>query len=286
MATESNLWFEEMLEMNAGRTMKIKIEDLIEACDSQFQRIEVYKTRPFGKMLVLDGVIMLTEWDECGYHEMLAHVPMFSHPAPKNVCIIGGGDGGTMREVLKHPSVETVDICEIDGDVIRLSQKHLPHLASSFDDRRVTVHTADGAKFVAENKNSFDIILVDSSDPIGPAEVLFSEQFYMDMKEALREDGIAATQSESFFYHEDIVARLTGYAKAHYASPSYYYTMVPTYPSGMIGFTFCSKKYDGLKDFDESRVAPMQDTLNYYNPDVHRGAFALPQFVRRRVERR
>ena len=284
MSTESNLWFEEILEMNAGRTMKIKIEDLIEAFDSQYQRIEVYKTRPFGKMLVLDGVIMLTEWDECGYHEMLAHVPMFAHPAPKNVCIIGGGDGGTMREVLKHPSVETVDICEIDGDVIRLSQKHLPNLASSFDDSRVTVHTADGAKFVAENKNSFDIILVDSSDPIGPAEVLFSEQFYMDMKEALREDGIAVTQSESFFYHEGIVSKLTGYAKTHYASPSYYYTMVPTYPSGMIGFTFCSKKYDGLKDFDESRVAQMQNTLDYYNPDVHRGAFALPQFVRRRVK--
>jgi spermidine synthase len=283
MAIESNLWFEEILEMQAGRTMKIKIENLIEAYDSKFQRIEVYKTRPFGKMLVLDGVIMLTEWDECGYHEMLAHVPMFSHPAPKNVCIIGGGDGGTMREVLKHPSVETVDICEIDGDVIRLSKKHFPELAASFDDSRVTVHTADGAKFVAENKNAFDIILVDSSDPIGPAEVLFSEQFYMDMKESLREDGIAVTQSESFFYHEDIVARLTGYAKTHYASPSYYYTMVPTYPSGMIGFTFCSKKYDGLKDFDDTRTASMQDTLNYYNPHIHRGAFALPQFVRRKI---
>ncbi len=284
MAIESNLWFEEILEMQAGRTMKIKIENLIEAYDSKFQRIEVYKTRPFGKMLVLDGVIMLTEWDECGYHEMLAHVPMFSHPAPKNVCIIGGGDGGTMREVLKHPSVETVDICEIDGDVIRLSKKHFPELAASFDDSRVTVHTADGAKFVAENKNAFDIILVDSSDPIGPAEVLFSEQFYMDMKESLREDGIAVTQSESFFYHEDIVARLTGYAKTHYASPSYYYTMVPTYPSGMIGFTFCSKKYDGLKDFDDTRTASMQDTLNYYNPHIHRGAFALPQFVRRKID--
>ncbi|MFW5770232.1 MAG: polyamine aminopropyltransferase [Spirochaetota bacterium] len=283
MAIESNLWFEEILEMQAGRTMKIKIEDLIEAYDSKFQRIEVYKTRPFGKMLVLDGVIMLTEWDECGYHEMLAHVPMSTHPCPENICIIGGGDGGTMKEVLKHSTVKTVDICEIDGDVIRLSQKHFPELASSFDDSRVTVHTADGAKFVAENKNAFDIILVDSSDPIGPAEVLFSEQFYMDMKESLREDGIAVTQSESFFYHESIVAKLTGYAKKHYAAPSYYYTMVPTYPSGMIGFTFCSKKYDGLKDMDDTRTASMRDTLNYYNPHIHRGAFALPEFVRRRV---
>ncbi len=283
MAIESNLWFEEILEMQAGRTMKIKIEDLIEAYDSKFQRIEVYKTRPFGKMLVLDGVIMLTEWDECGYHEMLAHVPMSTHPRPENICIIGGGDGGTMKEVLKHPTVKTVDICEIDGDVIRLSQKHFPELASSFDDSRVTVHTADGAKFVAENKNAFDIILVDSSDPIGPAEVLFSEEFYMDMKEALREDGIAVTQSESFFYHASMVAKLTGYAKKHYAAPSYYYTMVPTYPSGMIGFTFCSKKYDGLKDFDDTRTASMQDSLNYYNPDIHRGAFALPQFVRRKI---
>jgi len=283
MPGSSNLWFDENFEIELGRTLSIKIDGIIEQYDSEFQRIEFFQTRPFGKMLVLDGVIMCTEWDEHAYHEMIVHVPMFTHPSPEKVLVIGGGDGGTVREVLKHSSVKQVDLCEIDEHVVRLSRKHIPQMASGLGDRRVRIVAEDGAKFVKDNKNTYDIILVDSSDPIGPAEVLFSEDFYASMKESLTEGGIAATQSESFFYHGDIVERLTGYAKKLYAIPGYYFTGVPTYPSGIIGFTFCSKKYHPFRDYREERVAAIQPTLKYYNPAIHRAAFALPSFIKKRV---
>jgi spermidine synthase len=281
---ESQLWFEEMLELNAGRTLKIKINCLIEQCDSPFQRIEIYETKPFGRMLVLDGVIMCTEWDEHAYHEMITHVPLCVHPSPRRVLVIGGGDGGTVREVLRHPGVQLVHLCEIDGEVVRLSKKHLPSLASALDDPRVTVYNEDGAKFVQERKGGYDVIIVDSSDPIGPAEVLFSEEFYVSMKESLGDDGIAVTQAESFFYHGDIVHRLTGFARKHYSVPGYYFTVVPTYPSGVIGFTFCSKKYDPLRDFNEEKAKSLLPKLKYYNPGIHRGSFALPSFIKNRIQ--
>ncbi len=283
MSVKSHLWFEESYEVELGRTLKIKIENLIEQYDSEFQRIEIYKTKPFGKMLVLDGVIMCTEWDEHAYHEMIVHVPMFTHPAPETVLVIGGGDGGTVREALKHPTVKRVDLCEIDEHVVRLSRKHLPVMASALDDGRVKVYSEDGAKFVKEHRNEYDIIIVDSSDPIGPAEVLFSEEFYVSLKECLTEGGIAVTQSESFYYHEEIVERLTGYAKKHYPVPGYYFTVVPTYPSGIIGFTLCSKKHHPFKDFNEERVTPLLNNLKYYNAGIHRAAFSLPSFIKNRV---
>lgn len=283
MPVESSLWFDETYGTDAGRTMKIQILDKLVTYDSRFQRIEVYQTKAFGKMLVLDGVVMLTEADEMGYHEMIAHVPMFVHPNPQRVLVIGGGDGGTLREVLKHPEVKKADICEIDGDVIRVCKEYLPTLAKSFDDPRVTVYTEDGAVFVAERKKEYDIILVDSSDPIGPAEVLFSEEFYRNLGECLDKDGIATTQSESFFYHAPVIERLYGYNKKYFKESSYYYTLVPTYPSGLIGFSFCSQRYHPLRDLDEDRIALLQSQLRYYNPEIHRGSFALPQFIRPKI---
>ncbi len=283
MPIESHLWFEEILEFDAGRTLKIKINNILEKKDSQFQRIEVYDTKPFGRMLVLDGVIMCTEWDEHAYHEMIAHVPLCVHKNPENVLVIGGGDGGTIREVLRHPGVKRVDLCEIDGEVVELSRKHLPQMACSFGDPRVKVYNEDGAKFIERHPDTYDVIMVDSSDPIGPAEVLFSEEFYVAMKKCLRVDGIAVTQSESFYYHGDIVKRLTGYAKKHYAVSGYYFTVVPTYPSGVIGFTFCSKKYHPLDGFNEARANELEPQLTYYNAGIHRGSFSLPSFIRKRI---
>jgi spermidine synthase len=284
MPVESQLWFEEILEMDQGRTFKIKILDLVEKLDSKFQRIEIYDTKPFGRMLVLDGVVMSTEWDEHAYHEMIAHVPMFVHPNPRNVLVIGGGDGGTVREVIKHPEVKNVDVCEIDTDVIRLCKKHMPFLASSFDDKRVNVYTEDGAVFIKDRRNTYDVILVDSSDPIGPAKVLFAEEFFLGLSDALNDDGIAVTQAESFYYHTDIVARLAGYSKKHFKVPAYYYTIVPTYPSGIIGFTFNSKKYHPVDDYNEKRVLSMKANLRYYNSWIHTGSFALPTFIQNRIK--
>lgn len=280
MPLESSVWIEELYESEFGRTMRLKVTDKLASYDSEFQRIEIYDTKAFGRMLVLDGVFMTTEKDEMGYHEMIAHVPMCVHPNPRRVLVIGGGDGGTLREVLKHKEVEKADICEIDGDVIRLCREFMPALASSYNDPRVTIYTQDGAAFVAERKKAYDIILVDSSDPIGPAEVLFSEEFYKNVSQCLDDDGIAATQSESICYHPNIIAKLAGYNKKYFNVPSYYYTMVPTYPSGIIGFSFCSKKYHPIKDLNTEKAETLLPQLRYYNADIHKGSFALPQYMK------
>jgi spermidine synthase len=268
-------WFEEKLEEEAGRVVKIQYRELIESFNSNFQKIDIYKTIPFGKMLVHDEVIMLTESDESHYHEMIAHVPMFTHKNPAQVLIIGGGDGGTLREILKHESVKSAHLCEIDRDVVRLSKKHFPELSCSFKDERVEVFYEDGAEFVKNKKGFYDLIIVDSSDPIGPAEILFQEEFYQSMNDALQEDGMVVTQSESFLYHSDIIEKIAKFSRKIFAHYYYYYTMVPTYPSGVIGFSFCSKKYNPVKDFNPLGQKPLQG-LKYYNREIHQASFKLP----------
>lgn len=272
----SKKWFEESLEVQAGRVVKIQYMDHLESIRSKFQKIDVYDTVPFGKMLVHDDVIMLTETDEAHYHEMIVHVAMTVHPHPHRVLVIGGGDGGTLREVLKHEEVETAHLCEIDGDVIEICKKHFPDLSCSFDDPRSRVFLDDGAQFVKQRKNEYDIIIVDSSDPIGPAEVLFQEPFYRSMFDALTADGIVVTQSESFLYHREVIEELATFNKKIFPHYSYYYTMVPTYPSGVIGFSFCSKKYHPIMDFKPERAAAITG-LEYYNDEIHKASFVLPQ---------
>ena len=239
-----------------GASLSVKVLKKIDSVKSKFQQIDIYETEKLGKMLMHDDVIMLTESDEFAYHEMLVHVPMHVHPNPKKVLIVGGGDGGTAREVLKH-SVDGVDVCEIDGEVIEVCKKHFPSMASSFDDSRVKVFLEDAAEFIKGKEDEYDVILVDSSDPIGPATVLFTEEFYRNLNDALKEDGILATQSESMYYNQDTISQLVAFNKNIFPVLSYYYTLVPTYPSGTIGFSFCSKKYKpsefvdkGISDFE------------------------------------
>jgi spermidine synthase len=269
-------WFEEKLEIKDGRVLKVAYNELLESRKSKFQTIDVYDTISFGKMLVHDDVIMLTEFDENHYHEMIVHVAMNVHPNPRRVAVIGGGDGGTLREVLKHKSVETAHLCEIDGDVIELCKRHFPNLSCSFDDPRSEVFLEDGAEFVKKRKNYYDVIIVDSSDPIGPAEVLFQEQFYRSMYDALTEDGIVVTQSESFLYHRNIIGKLSAFNRRIFPLYFYYYTMVPTYPSGVIGFSFCSKKYNPLMDLNKERAEELKD-LKYYSIPIHKASFTLPK---------
>jgi spermidine synthase len=268
-------WFEELLEIKKGRVLKVQYKELLESFQSKYQKIDVYDTIPFGKMLVHDEVVMLTEFDEAHYHEMIAHVPLNVHPNPKNVLVIGGGDGGTIREVLKHPQIENAHLCEIDEAVVRLCQKHLPEISCGFQDQRVQLFFEDGAEFVKQKKNYYDVIIVDSSDPIGPAEVLFQEEFYRSMHAALTEDGIVVTQSESFMYHQDIIKKIANFSRKIFLIYNYYYTIVPTYPSGTIGFSFCSKKYDPKIELDPKKLENLKG-LKYYNKDVHKAAFCLP----------
>lgn len=269
------MWFEEKLEIEAGRVLKILTKELIESRQTPFQKIDVYDTVPYGKMLVHDEVIMLTEFDEANYHEMIAHVPLCVHPNPQKVLVIGGGDGGTLKEVLKHPDVEAAHLCEIDKDVVEICTHHFPNLSVSFSDPRSELSFKDGAKFVRDHPNHYDVIIVDSSDPIGPAKVLFQEPFYRDMFAALKEDGIVVTQSESFIYHQDIIQQLATFNREIFPKYNYYTTMVPTYPSGMIGFSFCSKRYDPVEDFRPERAENLTQ-LKYYNPGIHQAAFTLP----------
>ncbi len=268
-------WFEEKLEVEEGRVLKVRYKKLLKSVKSVFQKIDVYETDAFGKMLVHDEVIMLTEFDESHYHEMIVHPALLTHPNPEKVLIIGGGDGGTMREVLKHKEVKEAHLCEIDKMVVDVCKEFFPNLSKSFDDKRAKLFFEDGAKFVEQRKDYYDVIIVDSSDPIGPAEVLFQEKFYNDMFNSLKDDGIVITQSESFIYHKDIIENIASFSKRIFPYYSYYYTLVPTYPSGLIGFSFCSKKYDPLKDLNEERIKDLGN-LKYYNKGIHYSAFNLP----------
>jgi len=186
-----------------------------------------------------------------------------------------------VREILKHPSVERVHLCEIDKQVVEVCREYLPSLASELDNPRVTCFFEDGADFVAISKNAYDVIIIDSSDPVGPAQVLFKEPFYRNLYACAKEDGIVVAQGESFHYHTDLIAEILKFALKIFPKCGYYYTLVPTYPSGLIGFTFCSKRYDPLCEVDTARATFLKN-IRYYSPSVHRAAFVLPEFVKQR----
>ncbi|MCA9424512.1 MAG: polyamine aminopropyltransferase, partial [Candidatus Omnitrophica bacterium] len=234
-------WFIEKTPMNAGFALGAKIKEKLFETQSDFQKIEVYDTEQFGRMLVLDGVIQLTESDEFSYHEMFVHVPMNAHPDPKHVLVVGGGDGGMVRELVKYPQLETIEMCEIDEQVVRISEKLLPFTSSGLTDSRVTLYFEDAAEFLKRKAGAYDLILVDSSDPVGPAEVLFREPFFESIHGALKPGGAALTQCETIFLFLDIIEKMVQIGKELFPTVEYMNTLVPTYPSGMIGQLVCSK---------------------------------------------
>nr|VFK49342.1 MAG: spermidine synthase [Candidatus Kentron sp. TC]VFK52485.1 MAG: spermidine synthase [Candidatus Kentron sp. TC]VFK64946.1 MAG: spermidine synthase [Candidatus Kentron sp. TC] len=271
-----NMWFTELDKEGAGLTLKIS--RVIYSTVSNFQRIDVIETEEFGKALVLYGSIMMTEKDEFVYHEMISHVPLMAHPAPSRVLIIGGGDGGALREVLKHERVETIRLVEIDPLVVETCQRFFPGVASGFGDPRVEILYDDGARFIANTQEKFDIVLSDSSDPVGPAEVLFQRSFYQDAFNALDENGIFVAQSESPLFHADYVRRIYKNLRTVFPIVMMYLAHIPTYPSALWSFAFCSKRYHPLDDF-RPEIADIRG-LHYYNTDIHQGAFALPNYVK------
>lgn len=273
-------WFFETCPMWPGMGFSLQIEQVLYSKRSKFQQIDVYQTRNHGKMLALDGIIQLTEFDEFAYQEMLAHVPLFAHPCPKTVLVIGGGDGGILREVCRHDCVTDIDFCEIDEDVIKVSKQFLPSLACGFDDPRIKVHIGDGCAFVLEKKNRYDVIIVDSSDPIGPGDVLFKKPFYKGLKAALKPDGIVATQGESIFLHKEWVIHLAKITKELFIKQGYSCIMIPTYPGGNIGICLGSLGPELTKPARpvSDRI---QDRLKYYSPDIHEASFILPHFAKK-----
>ncbi len=273
-----NLWFSELHKNEVGLTFRIK--DVLYAGHSKYQRIMVVDTFELGKVLILYGSIMFTEKDEYFYHEMLAHVGMFSHPSPEDVLIIGGGDGGTLREVCKHPSVKHVDLVDIDSEVVRISKEFFPNIASAFDDPRVAVHFEDGARFVREADRKYDVVFVDSSDPVGPATSIFSPEFYRDIKSHLKDGGLMVAQSESPFYHAQFISGLFGDLKKIFPYVRMYLSWMPAYPSGMWSYAFASLGTDHLP---KRGPETLEGELKFYNPELHVAAFALPEFVKKLV---
>jgi len=268
------LWYTEYQTPSLGITCKV-VKTLHKE-KTQFQDMDVIETEQFGRMLVLDGAVMTTIEDEFVYHEMITHVPLFTHKNPRKVLVVGGGDGGTIREVLKHSTVEKAVLAEIDGRVVEVSKQYLPEISCALDDKRAEVNIVDGIKYVKEHKNEFDVIMVDSTDPIGPAVGLFAPDFYKAIYEALKEDGLFVAQTESPFFHKDFIRKIFKDVKSIFPIARLYTCAVPTYPSGYWSFTLGSKKYDPLET-DVSKI-PAIDT-KYYTPEIHKAAFSLPKFV-------
>ncbi|CAN3365224.1 hypothetical protein DICA3_E22562 [Diutina catenulata] len=275
-------WFAEKSDtMWPGQAMSLKVEEVLYAGKSKYQDVLVFKSATYGNVLVLDNCIQVTERDEFSYQEMITHLAMNSHPNPKKVLVIGGGDGGVLREMLKH-NVDEAWLCDIDEDVIKVSKKYLPNMAKAYDDPRVKVHIGDGFKFLDEYKNTFDVIVTDSSDPEGPAESLFQKPYFQLLQNALTEHGVITTQAENIWLHMPIIKKLKADCKTIFPVAEYAYTMIPTYPSGSIGFMVCSKnpnanvtkpiRFDWTDDF-------VAKNLKYYNKQIHEASFVLPQWA-------
>lgn len=268
------LWFTEKQTEDFGITAKIKRTLHTEQTD--FQKLDMVETKEFGNMLILDGMVMTTQKDEFVYHEMVAHVPLFTHPNPKHVLVVGGGDGGVIREVLKHPSVEKAVLVEIDGKVIEYSKKYLPEIAGELDNPRVEVQVDDGFMHIAKSENVYDVIMVDSTEPVGPAVNLFTKGFYEGISKALKEDGVFVAQTDNPWFHSDLIRTVFNDVKETFPITRLYTANIPTYPSGLWTFTIGSKKHDPL-EIPEDRFHNIE--TKYYTKELHKAAFALPKFV-------
>lgn len=272
------LWYTEKQTENMG--LSLKVRNVLHRETTPYQELAVLDTFQYGRMLVLDGMVQTTEKDEYVYHEMITHVALYTHPNPRRAAVIGGGDGGAVREILKHPSIEKVVLAEIDAGVIEAARSYLPNISSALDDPRVEIMVGDGIAHIKARRNAYDIVIIDSTEPVGAAVGLFSQDFYRSIDEALTEDGILVAQTESPYVNASLIEQSFRYIQGVFPISRLYLTCVPTYPTGLWSFSLGSKKHDPLQvDFGARQMVPTV----YYNFDVHRAAFALPNFVRRLI---
>lgn len=279
------LWFTEKHTEHVK--FSIQVDRQLYSSQSEFQRIDIFSSKEFGRFLTLDGYMMLTQKDEFIYHEMMVHVPMAVHPKVRKVLVIGGGDGGTARELIRYPAIEQIDVVEIDEEVVSACRAHLPQTACGFDDERVRLYYEDGLKYVRRYEDAYDLILVDSTDPFGPGEGLFTKEFYGNCYKALKADGIMVNQHESPFYPNDAMAMQRAHKRIVDSFPisKVYQAHIPTYPSGHWLFGFASKRYHPLADQDADRWKALGIQTRYYNEQLHKGAFALPNYVEEMLEK-
>lgn len=280
-----DLWFSEYHTPNVR--FSIRVERQLHDEQSEYQRIAVYDSPDFGRFFTLDGALMLTERDEFIYHDMITHVPMAVNPDIKTVLVIGAGDGGVLRELARYPEIESMDVVEIDRRVVELCRQYLPLTACGFDDPRVRLHFEDGLRFVRRTREKYDLIIVDSTDPSGPGEVLFTSEFYGGCHAALNENGILVNQHESPFYPADAKAMQGAHRRIAETFPlcRVYQAHIPTYPSGHWLFGFASKGLHPVRDLQAARWQALGLATRYYNVNLHRGAFALPTYVEEMLRR-
>ncbi|MCC5907000.1 MAG: polyamine aminopropyltransferase [Balneolaceae bacterium] len=280
------LQYNEYYNEQTGLTIGLK--KLLFSKQSEYQLVEVYETDTWGNLMTIDGMVMLSERDEFVYHEMISHVAMFTHPKPERVLIIGGGDGGTAREVLKHPSIQQVDMVEIDKTVVEASKLHFPGVGD-FNNPKLNVLYEDGIAYVKNMKKPYDVIIIDGSDPVGPAEGLFEKDFYQFCLKALTPEGVLTAQTESPWVESYYPSMKKVFSALDDLFPisKMYLNYIPLYPAGMWSMACASRSEDPLGDGVLQRAESAQNilsALSYYNPDVHRGAFALPNFVKKIIQ--
>jgi len=250
---------------------------------SDFQEVDVFSSRAFGNVLTLDGLMMVTERDEFFYHEMISHIPMLTHNNPENILVIGGGDGGTVRVLLKHQSVKHIDMVEIDGMVIDASRKFFPTVANELDNPKVNVLVQDAIDFIKDKENIYDVVLIDSTDPIGPGEGLFNEGFYNNVKKALKKGGIVVPQTEGPFAQSENMQKTYKLLRKVFKNVAPYCGPMPTYPGGYWSWGFCSDDVEIPLDsskIDKTRATEIQKTCKIYNRELHSAVFAVPNFVK------
>lgn len=279
-------WFTEILHDDLAQ--QLKMNKLLYKGRTRFQDAVVFDNGRMGKVLVLDDVVQTTLGDEFVYHEMLAHVPLFAHPNPKKALIIGGGDGGLLEEALKHKGLEQVTMVELDDGVVELAKTHFAELnQGAFDDARANLIIGDGAKFVAETDERFDVIMIDSTDPQGPGEILFSKEFYKNCKRCLTSSGVLVTQNGVPFLQGPELTSSVGHFRDLFNEGTAYVITVPTYAFGMMALGWATDDAS-LRKTDlavlEARFAEAGFETQYYTPEVHQAAFALPMYVRRLID--
>ena len=282
---EANRWFTEISDRD-GSAFSLRINKKLDEIQSPFQKVEMFETTDFGNLMIIDGCTMVSTRENFFYHEMMSHPALFSHPAPKNVVIIGGGDCGTLREVLKHPGVETVTQIDIDEVVTQMSLKYFPELCESNNDPRATVMFDDGIKYMREAApESIDVIIVDGTDPVGPGEGLFNHAFYTSCLNALRPGGIMIQQSESPLMHMPLLLEMRDAMKdVGFADLQTLPFPQPIYPSGLWSATMARKgeNFDGFREEDAQSA---QFDTEYYNAGIHKGTLATPNFMKRAFEK-
>jgi spermidine synthase len=281
MSLDKNWYTEEWA--GQGSAISLKIKSKVHDEQSTYQRIEIYETETFGTLMTLDGLVMVTDRDNFVYHEMMSHPALFTHPDPKRVLVIGGGDCGTLHEVLKHKTVTLAEQVELDERVTRVSEKFFPELCESNNDPRARLHFADGIKWVADAKpETYDVIIIDSTDPVGPAAGLFSEAFYKNCFRALRPHGIVVGQSESPLFHADLILSVQkSFKAAGFREVATLFFPQCTYPSGWWSATMAGKDA-AVKNFRAQDAAAKDFITRYYNRDIHAAALASPEFLRAR----